>query len=114
MAITAKFVHPRPEHRSTLYAPSLSALSSQLRSIRVALIVVATIFYWLVEGWSLLDAVYFSVVTIATVGYGDLAPETTLGKLFTIGFIFSGIGLFVAAVTAVAQAILRAPQTPPQ
>lgn len=83
-------------------------------SLTVALIVVATIFYWLVEGWSLLDAVYFSVVTIATVGYGDLAPETTLGKLFTIGFIFSGIGLFVAAVTAVAQAILRAPQTPPQ
>src|SRR3954471_16254526 len=70
--------------------------------LALSLILIATIFYWLVEGWSLLDAVYFSVVTIATVGYGDLSPHTTLGKLFTIGYIVSGIGIFVAAITALA------------
>ena len=42
--------------------------------LALSLILIATIFYWLVEGWSLLDAAYFAVVTIATVGYGDLAP----------------------------------------
>ena len=83
-------------------------------SLAFSLILIATTFYWLVEGWSLLDAAYFSVVTIATVGYGDLAPATALGKIFTIGFIFAGIGIFVAAVTAVAQATLRAPQPPPE
>jgi voltage-gated potassium channel len=82
--------------------------------LALALILIATVFYWLVEGWSLLDAAYFAVVTIATVGYGDFAPHTTVGKIFTIGYIFSGIGIFVAAVTAFAQAMLRAGQTPPE
>ena len=82
--------------------------------LALSLILIATIFYWLVEGWSLLDAAYFAVVTIATVGYGDLAPHTTLGKIFTIGYIVSGIGIFVAAITALAQATLRADQPPPE
>jgi voltage-gated potassium channel len=80
--------------------------------LALALILVATVFYWLAEGWSLLDAVYFSVVTIATVGYGDLAPETAIGKIFTICYIFAGIGIFVSAVTAFAHAVLRA-ELPP-
>ena len=58
-----------------------------------ALILVATVFYRLVEGWSLLDSAYFSVVTIATIGYGDLVPHTALGKIFTIAYVFSGIGI---------------------
>lgn len=77
--------------------------------ITFTLISVATVFYWLAEGWSLLDAAYFSVVTIATVGYGDLTPKTALGKIFTIGYIFAGIGIFVAAVTALARATLHTP-----
>jgi hypothetical protein len=82
-------------------------------TLSLALILVATAFYWLVESWALLDAVYFSVVTIATVGYGDLAPQTSIGKVFTICYIFAGIGLFVAAVTAIAHAVLRA-ELPPE
>jgi voltage-gated potassium channel len=78
------------------------------------LILIATAFYRIVEGWPLLDSAYFSVVTIATVGYGDFAPKTALGKIFTIGYIFSGIGIFVAAVTAIAQAVLRADGPPPE
>jgi voltage-gated potassium channel len=74
-----------------------------------AMIGVATIFYTLVEGWSLLDSAYFSVVTIATVGYGDFVPQTVLGKLFTIVYVFSGIGIFVAAVTALAHAVAAEP-----
>jgi voltage-gated potassium channel len=71
-----------------------------------ALIALATVFYRVWEGWSLLDSLYFSVVTIATVGYGDLAPKTALGKIFTIGYIFAGIGIFVSAATAIAQAVI--------
>ena len=77
-------------------------------TLAFTLIVIATTFYWAVEGWSLLDSAYFSVVTIATVGYGDFAPKTALGKLFTMCYIFAGIGIFVAAVTALAQATMRA------
>lgn len=89
----------------------IAAREPEVRSLvrlALALILVATFFYWLVEGWSPLDAMYFSVVTIATVGYGDLAPQTALGKIFTIFYIFGGFGIFVAAVTALAHAILRA------
>jgi voltage-gated potassium channel len=82
--------------------------------LAISLVLIATLFYWFVEGWSLLDAVYFAVVTIATVGYGDLAPHTTIGKIFTIGYIVSGIGIFVAAITALAQATLHADRTRPE
>ena len=40
---------------------------------------------------TLLDAVYFTVSTISTVGFGDFTPQTALGKLLTIAIIFSGI-----------------------
>lgn len=76
-------------------------------TLAAALILCATVFYRLVEGWSLLDSLYFSVVTIATVGYGDLAPRTALGKIFTIGYIFTGIGLFVATATSIAHAVIH-------
>lgn len=76
-------------------------------TLALTVISVATVFYWFVEGWSLLDAAYFSVVTIATVGFGDLAPKTVLGKLFTIGYVFTGIGIFAAAVSAIARSALK-------
>ena len=54
-----------------------------------------------------MDAVYFSVMTVATVGYGDFSPHTTLGKMFTIFYVLCGLGLFVAAATAVADSVLQ-------
>jgi hypothetical protein len=55
-----------------------------------------TVVFHFVEGWSWLDAAYFSTVTIATVGFGDLHPVTMIGKLFVIVYIFVGVGIFVA------------------
>jgi voltage-gated potassium channel Kch len=72
-----------------------------------SMIALATVTFWLVEGWSLLDAAFFSVVTISTVGYGSLVPETVLGKLFAMFYILAGLGVFVAAASAVAEALMR-------
>ena len=58
-----------------------------------------TIFYHLVEHFSWFNAYYFSVVTLATVGYGDLTPHTTLGKLFTTFYIFIGVGIVAAFIS---------------
>jgi hypothetical protein len=51
-----------------------------------------------IEGFSLLDAFYFIIVTIATVGYGDLHPLTPLGKILVIVIILGGVGCFVGVV----------------
>lgn len=57
---------------------------------------VGTVAYHLLEGWSFLDSLYFSVVTLATVGFGDLTPTTPVAKLFTVGYILIGIGILAA------------------
>jgi voltage-gated potassium channel len=62
-----------------------------------------TIFYTSVEKWSVVDAFYFSVTTLTTVDLGDLAPTTILGKLFTVVYIFVGIGLIAAFITTLAK-----------
>ncbi len=61
------------------------------------------LFYRRVEGWSLLDSLYFSVITLTTVGYGDFSPSTTAGKIFTMFYIFVGIGIILGFVNAVAE-----------
>lgn len=66
----------------------------------------AAFYYRWTEGWGMLDAVYFSVVTISTIGYGDLTPQTPAGKLFTIFYVFCGLGLFVAMASAIAGKII--------
>jgi voltage-gated potassium channel len=53
------------------------------------------IFHWL-EGWSYLDSLYFCVISLATVGYGDLTPTTPLAKIITIIYVINGIGILLA------------------
>ena len=59
----------------------------------IALVTVATVVYRVVEDWSWVDSVYFSVVAATTVGFGDLSPTTDVSKLFTVFYILAGISL---------------------
>ena len=77
------------------------------RSLMLWVIIVllsGTFFYAVVEGWNLVDSFYFSVITLTTVGYGDLTPDTPVGKLFTTVYIFFGlslVGVFASNLTKV-------------
>ena len=66
-----------------------------------------TVFYWLVEHLRFLDALYFSVTTLATVGYGDYAPKTDAGKIFTIFYVLIGVGILLAFLTTVAGQVVK-------
>ena len=65
----------------------------------LTLIAVGATVYVLLEHWTPLQAVYFCVVTLATVGYGDFHPTTELGQLFTVIYIVVGVGIIVAFIT---------------
>ena len=60
-----------------------------------ALLIGTLAYHWL-EGWSYLDALYFCVVSLATVGYGDLTPTTPFARAFTILYLINGIGILLA------------------
>ena len=69
----------------------------------VIILIVGTLFFSQVEGWSLLDSLYFSVVSLATVGYGDLARETAAGRAFAIVYILFGLSLLATFVHMLAK-----------
>lgn len=82
----------------------------EFRSILVLLLLVllgGTLFFATHEGWAWIDALYFSVMTLLTIGSPHLAPSTGLGKIFTIIYALGGIGLMLAFVTRLATFMLR-------
>jgi len=49
--------------------------------------------YSSIEGWRYIDSAYFTIATVTTIGYGDIVPQTDMGKIFTMFFSFFGIGM---------------------
>lgn len=72
-----------------------------LLSLLVTMLIGSTLFYSDIEGWTKIDALYFSVMTMSTIGYGDLVPTTDSSKLFTIIFTFLSVGIFVSLNTKI-------------
>ncbi len=92
--------------RAVAYALRKDEDFRSLLVLLVTLLAGATYFYWEVEGWSVVDSIYFSVMTMSTIGYGDLTPTTPLSKLFTVVFSILSIGTFAAVASKIVVAIL--------
>ncbi|MBN3927463.1 potassium channel protein [Nostoc sp. NMS4] len=69
--------------------------------------VIGTLWYSLVEGWSWEDAAYMTVITLATVGYGETHPLGSRGRLFTIGLILLGVVNIGYIVNRFTEAIIQ-------
>ena len=72
---------------------------SRIRSyllLLLTVLVLGTLAIMLTEGLALFDAFYFVVVTIATVGYGDITPQNIYGKAVALILILAGVGTFIA------------------
>ena len=72
-----------------------------------AALLLGTIGFHLLEGWSLLDSLYVSAQTVTTVGYGDLAPRTVGGRLFATGFMLVGVGIVLYCLTTAVHSIVQ-------
>lgn len=73
----------------------------------IGFVILGGIFYKYIEDLSWLDAFYFTVITLSTVGYGDIVPTTPAGKLFTIFYVFVGIVIFIFLARVVVMEMLR-------
>jgi voltage-gated potassium channel len=71
--------------------------------ILAAVIAAGSIGYMRIEGWAFGEAIYMTVITIATVGYGEVQPLSAAGRLFTILLIAGGVGAAVFFLGAFAQ-----------
>lgn len=67
------------------------------------LLAVGMVHYHHVEGWSWTDALYFCVITLATVGFGDLSPTTTGSKMFTVVYVILGMSILLSFVNVLAK-----------
>ena len=72
-----------------------------------AVIIIGTSGFKLIEGWSLFDALYMTVITVGTVGYGETHPLSTAGRAFTMVLILGGIGLFTYGFSTIAAVIIE-------
>jgi len=65
-----------------------------------------TVGYMVIEKWNVLDALYMTVITITTVGFGEIRPISEPGRIFTIVLIFFGIGIVAYILGLVAQTMV--------
>ncbi|MGD9032808.1 MAG: potassium channel protein [Desulfobacteraceae bacterium] len=75
--------------------------------LSVLLLALGTIGYMLIEGWGLIDSLYMTVITLATVGYGEVHEVSQPGRLFTVILIVLGVGFFLYVVGNIIQFLVE-------
>ncbi len=79
-----------------------------LALVVIALIIAAgTLGYMVIEGWPLLDSLYMTVITLTTVGYGEVHPLSTEGQIFTMVLLIAGVGIILYLLSTEAKLLLE-------
>lgn len=76
-------------------------------SLLVAMFVIGTVGYIVIEGYPFLDAVYMTVIVLTTIGFGEVRPLDTEGRIFTIFFSLFGVGAVFYTAFALFQFIIE-------
>lgn len=66
------------------------------------LLLAGTLIFMIIEDLTLVDAFYFSFITLATIGYGDISPATDMGKIVTVVYGIAGLGIMAALISSIA------------
>ena len=64
-------------------------------TLSIVLVLSGSVGYMIIEGWAFDDAFYMTIITLATVGYGEVHQVSDVGRLFTVLLIISGVGFFM-------------------
>ena len=67
----------------------------------IVIIGIGSVVYHYLEDWDWLDSIYFSIITLTTIGYGDFSPQTQGGKIFTMFYILIGLGMILSFINTV-------------
>ncbi len=73
----------------------------------IAILLIGSFGYVVLEGWSFFEGLYMTVITLTTVGYGEVRPLSQAGRTFTILLIFWGVGFMLYVVSAIAQVVVE-------
>lgn len=73
----------------------------------VLIIAAGTIGYMVIEGWPPLDALYMTVITLTTVGYGEVYPLSSEGQIFTMVLLIVGVGIILYLLSTEAKLLLE-------
>ena len=80
---------------------------AQLTGSLLAILVLGSLgFVWL-EGWSFMDSLYMTVTTLTTVGYGEVHPLNAVGKVYNMVLILAGMGVLIYIITSLARVVVE-------
>ena len=71
--------------------------------LTLAVSLVGTAGYMILEGWSVIDAFYMTAITLTTVGFGEVEPLSAAGRLFTVLLMVTGIGAVAYGFSIISQ-----------
>jgi voltage-gated potassium channel len=83
----------------------------QLSGLLLFILCAGVLGYHYIEGWSLFDSLYMTVITLATVGYGETHPLTLTGRAFTIFLILGGMSIIFYALTEITTFVVEGEMT---
>ena len=75
--------------------------------ILFTIIIIGTVGFHIIEGWSFVDSFYLCMATLSTVGYGDFVPTSTAGKLFAVCVIIFGVGMMFYTLVLLAETFIE-------